>query len=82
MSQSTVEVAGIFTESAEEIDHAFSGDNIRLRLRGINDDDIQPGFVITSPQKPIKTTTKFKADLSIIETKNIICGGYSCVLHV
>jgi peptide chain release factor subunit 3 len=51
-------------------------------LRGINDDDVQPGFVITSPQKPIKTTTKFKADLSIIETKNIICGGYSCVLHV
>ena len=61
---------------------AFCGDNIRLRLRGISDEDISPGFVLTSPQRPIKTVTAFKADLSIIETKNIICSGYSCVLHV
>lgn len=33
-------------------------------------------------KNPIKAVTAFKADLSIIETKNIICGGYSAVLHV
>ena len=61
---------------------AFCGDNIRIRLRGISDEDIMPGFVLTSPSKPVKAVTTFKADLSILETKSIICGGYSCVLHV
>ena len=64
------------------MENAFCGDNIRLRIRGISDEDITPGFVLTSPQRPVKTVTAFKADLSIIETKNIICSGYSCVLHV
>ncbi|CAD6573330.1 MAG: translation termination factor GTPase eRF3 [Tremellales sp. Tagirdzhanova-0007] len=77
-----VEVSGIYTEQAEELDQAFCGDNIRLRLRGVSDEDVTPGFVLTSISKPIKAVTAFKADLSIIETKNIICSGYSCVLHV
>lgn len=64
------------------MDAAFCGDNIRIRLRGISDEDILPGFVLTSPSKPVKAVTAFKADLSILETKSIICGGYSCVLHV
>ena len=64
------------------MDQAYCGDNIRLRLRGISDEDISPGFVLTSTSKPIKAVTAFKADLSIMETKNIICSGYSCVLHV
>ena len=64
------------------MDQAFCGDNIRLRLRGISDEDVSPGFVITSVSKPIKAVTAFKADLSFIETKSIVCSGYSCVLHV
>jgi peptide chain release factor subunit 3 len=64
------------------MDQAFCGDNIRLRLRGVNDDDVQPGFVLTSPKNPVKAVSAFRADLSIIEAKNIICGGYSAVLHV
>ncbi|KAL1407547.1 translation termination factor GTPase eRF3 [Vanrija albida] len=78
----SVEVAAIYTETAEEMDQAFCGDNIRIRLRGLTDDDVQPGYVLTSPSKPVHAVTSFKADLSIIETKNIICGGYSCILHV
>ena len=64
------------------MENAFCGDNIRLRIRGISDEDITPGFVLTSPSRPVKTVTAFKADLSIIDTKNIISSGYSCVLHV
>jgi peptide chain release factor subunit 3 len=80
-NRQAVEVATIYTETAEELDAAYCGDNIRIRLRGINDDEVQPGFVLTSPKNPVKTVTQFKADLSIIETKNIICSGYSCILH-
>ncbi|BEJ16230.1 hypothetical protein CspHIS471_0508350 [Cutaneotrichosporon sp. HIS471] len=78
----SVEVAAIFTETGDELDVAFCGDNIRMRIRGINDDEVQPGYVLTSPSKPVKAVTAFKADLSIIETQNIITSGYTCVLHV
>ncbi|WVQ93006.1 hypothetical protein IAU59_000069 [Kwoniella sp. CBS 9459] len=81
-NKTTVEVSAIFTETADEIDQAFCGDNVRLRLTGVSDKDITPGYVITSIQKPVKAVTAFKADLSIIETRNIITGGYSAVLHV
>lgn len=64
------------------MDMAFCGDNIRMRLRGISDEDINPGYVLTSPAKPVKVATAFQATLSIIEAKNIIASGYSCVLHV
>jgi translation elongation factor EF-1alpha len=80
-NQTSVEVSGLYTEDNEEMEAAFCGDNIRIRLRGISDEDILPGFVLTSPSKPVKAVTAFKADLSILETKSIICGGYSCVLH-
>lgn len=78
----SVEVAAIYTETAEEMEMAFCGDNVRLRLRGVTDDDVQPGYVLTSPQKPVHAVTAFKADVSIIETPNIISSGYTCVLHV
>jgi peptide chain release factor subunit 3 len=81
-NRASVEVASILTEQQEELDQAFCGDNIRLRLRGISDEDVSPGFVLTSVKQPVKAVMAFKADLSIIETKNIICGGYSAVLHV
>lgn len=42
-NKTDVEIAGIYTEQADEMEQAFAGDNIRLRLRGINDEDIQPG---------------------------------------
>lgn len=77
-----VEVAALYTETSEEMAIAFCGDNIRIRLRGVTDDDVQPGYVLTSPSKPIKVASRFRADLSIIETRNIISSGYTCVLHV
>ncbi|CAG8771044.1 10046_t:CDS:2, partial [Acaulospora colombiana] len=66
----------------DEIPSAFSGDNIRIRLRGVDDEDISPGFVLSSPGKPIHAVKQFIAQIAILEHKNIICAGYSAVLHV
>ena len=81
-NKTPVEVAGVFDESAEELNGALCGDNIRLRLRGINDEDISPGFVLTSAIRPIKVATQFEAQLAIVDSKNIIAPGYSCILHL
>ncbi len=69
-------------EQAEELGQALCGDNVRIRLRGISDEDVSPGFVLTSAIKPIQAATHFEAQLAIVESKNIICAGYSCVLHL
>jgi len=77
-----VEVAAIYNEMEEEGAIAVSGDNVRIRLRGVEDDDISPGFVLTSPQKPVHAVRQFEAQLAILDHKNIICAGYSAVMHV
>jgi len=77
-----VEVASIYNELEDEVSVALCGDNVRIRLRGVDDEDISPGFVLTSPNKPIHAVRQFEAQLAILDHKNIICAGYSAVMHV
>ncbi|KAF8708356.1 response stimulus, partial [Rhizoctonia solani] len=81
-NKTNVDVAAIYNEMEEEINFAYSGDNVRLRIRGVDDEDITPGFVLTSIGRPVHATTQFEAELVILEHKNIICAGYSAVMHV
>ena len=76
------EVVALYNELEDEIIAAFAGDNIRLRLRGVDDKDISPGYVMTSVHKPVHAVRQFIAQLAILEHKNIICAGYSAVMHV
>ena len=78
----TTEVMALYNEMEDEISAAFAGDNIRLRLKGVDDKDISPGFVVTSVHKPVHAGRQFIAQLAILEHKNIICAGYSAVMHV
>ncbi|KIP09164.1 hypothetical protein PHLGIDRAFT_103128 [Phlebiopsis gigantea 11061_1 CR5-6] len=76
-----VEVTAIYNEMEEEVPQGLCGDNIRIRLRGVDDEDISPGFVLTTINKPIHAVRQFEAQLAILEHKNIICAGYSAVMH-
>jgi peptide chain release factor subunit 3 len=77
-----VEIAAIYNELEDEVNLAVNGDNVRIRLRGVEDDDISPGFVLTSLQQPVHGVRQFEAQLAILDHKNIICAGYSAVMHV
>lgn len=81
-NRESVEISAIYNEVEEEVNQALCGDNVRIRLRGVDDEDISPGFVLTSPQKPIHAVRQFEAQLAILEHKSIICAGYSAVMHV
>ncbi len=63
-NKTSVEVAAIYSEMEEELDIALCGDNVRIRLRGIEDEDISPGFVLTSPNKPIRAVRQFEHTLA------------------
>ncbi|KAK2571598.1 Eukaryotic peptide chain release factor GTP-binding subunit ERF3B [Acropora cervicornis] len=76
-----VEVLGI-TFDEEERSAALAGDNVKLKLRGIEEEDISPGFVLCSPENLCHTVRSFEAQVVILEHKSIICAGYSAVLHI
>ena len=80
-NQTEVEVSAIYNEMEDEVNHAICGDNVRIRLRGVDDEEISPGFVLTSPSNPIHAVRQFEAQLTILDHKNIICAGYSAVMH-
>lgn len=80
-NKQTTEVTAIYGETGEEIDQAMCGDNIRIRLKGVEEEEVMPGFVLCSKKNPVKTTTCFEAQLAILDHKNIICAGYTAVLH-
>ncbi|VDN51172.1 unnamed protein product [Dracunculus medinensis] len=65
-----------------ETDKVLSGDNVKLKLKGVEDTDILPGFVICSPDSLCRVGRVFDAEVFISEHKSIIASGYSCVLHI
>lgn len=61
---------------------AEPGDNVRLRLKGIDDEDIRVGFVLCSPHDLVSYTNRFDAQIMVVEHKSIICAGYAAVMHI
>ncbi|KAI6783489.1 Eukaryotic peptide chain release factor GTP-binding subunit-like protein [Emericellopsis cladophorae] len=77
-----VEISAVFGEQEDEIPHAQCGDQVRLRLKGIEEEDILPGFVICSPKRLVHNVAEFEAQIRILELKSILTSGFNCVLHV
>lgn len=77
-----VSVAALYGETEDEIQTASCGDQVRIRLRGIEEEDILPGFVLCSPKRPVHCVSAFEAKIRILELKSILSAGYNCVLHV
>lgn len=65
-----------------EVTGVASGENIKAKLKGIEETDVTPGFVLCDPRNPIKTGTVFDAQVVMLDLKSIICAGYSCILHL
>ncbi|KAL6449901.1 SUP35 Eukaryotic peptide chain release factor GTP-binding subunit [Candida maltosa Xu316] len=81
-NKTPVEVLTIYNETEQEADTAFSGEQVRLKIKGVEEEDLQPGYVLTSPKNPVKTVTKFEAQIAIVELKSILSNGFSCVMHL
>jgi peptide chain release factor subunit 3 len=77
-----VDVAAVYGETEEEVAVAQCGDQARLRLRGIEEEDILPGFVLCSPKRLVHCVTAFEAQIRVLELKSILSAGFDCVMHV
>ncbi|KAI0420796.1 P-loop containing nucleoside triphosphate hydrolase protein [Xylaria grammica] len=77
-----IEISALYGETEDEIQIGQCGDQVRMRLRGIEEDDISPGFVLCSPKRLVHNVRAFEAQIRILELKSILTAGFNCVLHV
>lgn len=66
----------------DEVTSVGPGENIKVKLKGIEEEDVSPGFVLCDPNAPARTGKIFDAQVVILEHKSIICAGYSAVMHI
>ncbi|CAG9529968.1 unnamed protein product [Cercopithifilaria johnstoni] len=80
-NRTNIQVIQLWSDDVE-VDKIVSGDNVKLKLKGIEDNDILPGFVLCSADALCHVGRVFDAEVVILDHKSIIASGYSCVLHI
>jgi len=80
-NKASVEVMQIWLDE-DEVESAMAGDNVKLKLKNIEEEDVSPGFVLCDPKEPCKVGKKFLAQVRILEYKSIICSGFKAVMHI
>jgi peptide chain release factor subunit 3 len=81
-NKQAVDIAAAYGETEDEVAIAQCGDQVRLRLRGIEEEEIMPGFVLCSPKRLVNNVSQFEAQIRILDLKSILTAGFNCVLHV
>jgi translation elongation factor EF-1alpha len=77
-----IHISALYGEQEEEIPAATCGDQVRIRLRGVEEEDILPGYVLCSPKRPVHCVSTFEAQVVLLDLKSIMTAGFNCVLHV
>ncbi|KAF2197998.1 hypothetical protein GQ43DRAFT_443738 [Delitschia confertaspora ATCC 74209] len=77
-----VSISALYGEQEDEIPGATCGDQVRIRIRGVEEEDILPGFVLCSAKRPVHCVSAFEAQIVLLELKSILSAGFNCVLHV
>ncbi|CAF3688187.1 unnamed protein product [Rotaria socialis] len=81
-NRTRVEVTNIYYEDIET-DSCVCGENVRLKLKNVEEEEISTGFILCdTQQEPCGVGRVFDAQVAILEHKSIICPGYSAVLHI
>jgi peptide chain release factor subunit 3 len=80
-NRTPVTVDQLWTDD-EEVTAIGPGENVKIKLKGIEEDDVSPGFILCESKNPCKAGRVFDAQVAILEHKSIICAGYSAVMHI
>lgn len=65
--------------------YAQPGENIKIKVKGLEEDDLQRGHMICDIDNHCHVTQEFFAFVDILELpehKQILSQGYSCVMHI
>lgn len=67
---------------SSQVDVAEPGDNVRMKVKGIEEEDLRYGFVMCQKDSVVQGCRYFDAKVNILEYKSIICPGYISVMHI
>lgn len=84
-NKTPVEVLGVFTSDTTAVKTAKAGENVRVLIKGVEEENIHRGFVLSDKIKVIPCQAKFEAQLAIMELlphKSIFSAGYTAVIHI
>jgi peptide chain release factor subunit 3 len=81
-NKAEIHISALYGETEDEIPAAACGEQVRIRIKGAEEEDIYPGFVLCSPKRPVHCVSAFEAQIRLLELKSILSAGFNCVLHV
>ena len=79
-----VQCASISVDDVE-VEVAKPGENVVVRIKGIEEEEVQEGFVLSYPDRPCRRAAVFEgqvAILDLLEHKPILTIGYTAIMHV
>ncbi|KAF8821414.1 putative elongation factor Tu [Cardiosporidium cionae] len=78
-----IKVLSVFLED-DEVSHALPGENVRLKIVGVEEEQISRGCVLCNVDNPCPIVTEFIGRVAIVEFlehRPLLSAGYSCILH-
>lgn len=69
----------------QDVEMAEPGENIVVKVKGVEEEDVHGGFVLSHSENRTKTSISFNAQvavLDLLEHKPLITIGYSAILHI
>lgn len=82
-NKNKVKVLGVYIEE-DEVAYAKPGENVRIKLLGVEEDQLGNGMMLCPATEPCPVVSSFVGRLGIVELlehRPLITAGYSCVLH-
>ncbi|PKA49968.1 Elongation factor 1-alpha C [Apostasia shenzhenica] len=82
-NKAPVKVLAIYCDE-NKTRRAGPGENVRVKLSGVEEEDILCGFVLSSVANAVNVVSEFNAQLQILELLDnaIFTAGYKAVLHI
>lgn len=82
-NKANVKVISVYCDE-DKVRSAAPGENVRVKLSGIEEEDIAAGFVLSNVGNPVGAVSEFNAQLQILELLDnaIFTAGYKAVLHI
>eukprot|EP01069_Polyplicarium_translucidae_P001766 Polyplicarium_translucidae@DN1796_c0_g1_i1.p1 len=78
-----IKITGVIVDE-NDVNVAGPGENIALRVTGVESDNVPRGTVLCNPESLCHAVTKVKVQLSVMELlehRPVLSAGYGCVMH-
>jgi peptide chain release factor subunit 3 len=78
-----IKVQAIYRDE-DEVPYALPGENIRLRVSGVDEESVSTGFVVCSASQPGRSVKVFEAQVAVtelLEHKALFTAGYKAIMH-